>query len=191
MISKALFMLALLLVTRQAFAEPAPIVLCQQHCHQRYPLQLSPQDWSRVRALFQPEPDNAGDERRCIGRALVIFEQAVVKSAEEQPDGESLNQLYSEKDLERNAGSFIARLQDLRLIRLHVLRRTEHRNGYSSAYSVSLQQRDNGEIFALDTSATDLGKAPLITPMSEWKQDPGDSIWYRISNIFSSQRNDN
>lgn len=175
----------LLLWSSSSLAGPA-IILCQHHCHDRPILNISDPVWHTIAALFSPRPDNASAERRAITHALVLFDGALAQ-AYEQDDDDWLEQNFSEKDQERNAASFIAQLMDDGLVQQHVLRRTEHREGYSSAYAVALQERSSGDIYVLDSSVTDFGKPPQVQPLAQWRQDPKIRAWHNLLNRFTSE----
>src|SRR6185369_1834629 len=61
---------------------PQAFLVCHEHgCTERTKVTLSDQQWQQVRAVFQPKPRDAADERARIAQAVGLLERLVAPQA--------------------------------------------------------------------------------------------------------------
>lgn len=149
-------------------------------------ISLDDAEWARVRALFEPAPENAGAEREAISRAVGLLESIVGPKTGTAGDraGTFGNSAYPGQldcnDEATNTTSYLRMMVADGLVRFHGVQDTATRGRFlifgrhSSAVMV---EQASGRKFAVDSWFYDNGKPAVVLPLEDWRTGwkPADS----------------
>jgi hypothetical protein len=157
---------------------PTGFIVCHGcGCAYETRIALTPEEWRRVRALFQPPPSDPADERGKVATAVALLERAV---------GERTGTSAHQRRQTFNAGDatqvdcideaidtsiYLALLERDGLLRHHVVGEILHRAnglGLDAHNTAVLVAQETAERFAVDPDLVDAGVPPPILPVSAW-----------------------
>lgn len=147
---------------------------------------LTPEEWQRVRALFQPMPADAVAERETLRHAIGLLESLVgprTGTAQDKAgtfgNGAWPGQLDC-NDETANTTTYLRLMQADGLLRFHRILDTITRGGFlifGRHSAAVIQELASGEKYAVDTWFYDNGQPAVILPLTLWARGwkPGDS----------------
>jgi hypothetical protein len=158
-----------------SYAAPTLTLCIDGHCKTSKAIIINNDDWHNISEVFTRSAHSAQQERKFIAQALALIEQASLNTLAAKTvrnlSAENLHARMNNRDQALNYKSYIALLLDQQLLHYHLLRKTQQRASWFglTEYATIIQERANGELYALDAYNTDFSKAPLITPLKTWK----------------------
>ncbi len=166
---------------RVAPETPAPdgLVYCTGHgCAERHDLALTPSDWQKIAAHFDPLPRTPAEERRRLAAAAATFETIAGQYTNSSEDlagtfagfgrsgqldciDEAVNMTQLARLLTAE-GLLHHHTPDLPVQRGNLLDGWPH-------YAASLKERSSGRSFVLDGWYRDNGEQALVLPLEIWR----------------------
>jgi len=160
---------------------PSTFSVCFDYgCESLANVSLNDEEWSQIRALFQPLPANAMQERQKIRQAIALFEKfAGKKTATEQDLGGTF--VISENgshqmdciDESTNTSSYLRILQTQKLMRFHRVQDRETRGYFIFGWphtTAVIAEAATGQMWVIDSWFHKNAQAPEIMPLEQWKQ---------------------
>ena len=147
---------------------------------------LNAVEWAQVRAVFEPLPQSAEDERACIAAAIGVLEGIVgIKTATATDRGGTFgNAAYPGQmdcnDEAANSTTYMKLMAQDGLIRFHALTDTRTRGFFFNGWphtTAAIRDKRSGALYAVDSWFYDNGAPAVILPLSTWKTGwkPDDS----------------
>jgi len=139
---------------------------------------LAADDWQQVRAVFEPMPGNAEDERKCIANAIGVMETLVGEKTGTSTDrgGTFGNSAYPGQmdcnDEAINSTTYMKLLQQDGLIHFHEILDTKRRGFFFNGWphsAAAIKEIPGGQSFAVDSWFYDNGVPAEILPLELWK----------------------
>lgn len=139
---------------------------------------LTEDDWQQVRAVFDPMPDNAEDERKCIAKAIGVMETLVGEKTGTSTDrgGTFGNSAYPGQmdcnDEAINSTTYMKLMQQDGLIHFHEILDTKRRGFFFNGWphsTAAIKEIAGGQSFAVDSWFYDNGVPAEILPLELWK----------------------
>jgi hypothetical protein len=148
---------------------------------------LTPSEWARVRALFDPLPPDASSERETIRRAIGLLESIVGPKTGTAGDkaGTFGNSAFPGQldcnDEATNSTNYMRLMRDDGLIRFHEILDTKTRGGFlifGRHSTAVIAETGSMQRFAVDSWFYDNGQPPTILPLDTWQAGwkPGNSV---------------
>jgi hypothetical protein len=147
-------------------------------CQTVQSVSLDEDEWREVRDLFDPEPENADEERHQIGYAIALLERIVgLKTGTDGDRGGTFgNSDYPGQldcnDEAANTTTYMRLMAKDGLLHFHEVVDTKTRgfffNGWPHTTAV-IQEIDSGNKFAVDSWFYDNGELPVILPLQVWQ----------------------
>jgi len=167
-------------------ATPTAFRVCHgSGCRIETPVALDDRAWSRVRAMFEPAPETAIEERRQIAGAIGLMEQLVAKPAGTAMDvGRNLAVADQSTQLDCvdeavNSSTYLHLIAADGLLRFHAVDPPAHRGGVILAHNTAvLRELATGQRYAVDSWFYDNGAPAVVLPLQTWLDgwEPGDGI---------------
>ena len=147
-------------------------------CRKRSRLVYSESEWHSLRALFQPAPTSAAEERERLLVAIAAMETIIGEKNGTSGDNQ-MNQRQGSKSpqldcIAEAANTTVALLllkQD-GLIRYHRVSYPQHRGFARLRFphnTAAVFELESGQHFAIDSWFFANGKPPICVPVAEWK----------------------
>lgn len=147
---------------------------------------LSLEEWSRVRELFDPLPESAGQERSVIPKAIGLLESIVGPKTGTAGDraGTFGNSAYPGQldcnDEATNSSSYLRMMQADGLLKFHEVLDTTTRGGFlifGRHSTAVIGERATGKRYAVDSWFYDNGAPAVVIPLEVWQGGwrPADS----------------
>ena len=168
---------------------PAAFSVCHSHsCQKVTNTGLTTEEWRQVRQIFIPSAKSAEAERRQIGEAIAYLERTVGRKIGTDKDrarnfswhfGSGGSQLDC-IDESTNSTTYMTLMANDGLLQWHRVSETETRGfvlfGWPHTTAV-IQEKRNGNQWAVDSWFYDNGQEPAILPLSVWADgwEPEDS----------------
>jgi hypothetical protein len=155
-------------------------------CTQSDILQLTPPEWDNVLRIFNPQAENAEQERSQIADAIGMLEDMIGTKIGTAADraGTFGNSDYQHQqdcnDEAINSTTYMRLMQQAGLMRFHSILDTRTRKFFFTGWPHStavIRENDSQAEFAVDSWFYDNGHAATIVPMALWKEGyiPEDS----------------
>jgi hypothetical protein len=165
--------------------KPTAFRVCHgSNCRIETPVSLSAEDWSRVRAQFQPPPATAAEERRRIAGAIGLMEQLAAPQAGTARDvGRNLAVSDQSTQLDCvdeavNSSTYLHLIEAEGLLKFHTIEMPAHRGGVILAHNTAVvRENATGQRYAVDSWFYDNGAPAVVLPLQTWLNgwEPGDS----------------
>jgi hypothetical protein len=158
--------------------QPEHFEFCQGGgCRSVQTVSLDQSKWRAVRKLFEPEAENAVQERHQLGEAIALLEIIVgpMTGTDSDRGGTFGNSDYPGQmdcnDEATNTTTYMRMIAREGLLRFHQVADTKTRgfffNGWPHTTAV-IQEIDSGHRFAVDSWFYDNGEPPVILPLQIW-----------------------
>lgn len=158
---------------------PASFKICYSHdCQDLAEVQLSPDQWERVRAVFSTKPADAATEREYISRAIGVLETMVGPLTGTDKDiGGSFPGMLLENQMDCideavNTLTYLAIMKQDQLISYHDINLPASRgfflNGWPHIAAV-LVDKHTKEKFVVDSWFLDNGQQAFVLSYKKWK----------------------
>lgn len=160
--------------------EPTPQLFesCYNYnCAERARIRLAAAQWGEVRALFEPAPADAADERRRIAQAVALLERMVGEQAATFGDVGGTFQGFGRPgqldcvDETFNTTTYLVMLQRDGLLTWHTLRGPALRGYFILGWphtTATIVETATEAAFAVDSWFHDNGVPPAIVPLKLW-----------------------
>lgn len=141
---------------------------------------VDPEEWSGIRALFEPAPATPRDERAAVADAVARLEQI---AGEQHPTcwdlgRNTVNEQHAEgrldcKDESINTTVYLLLLQQEGLLRHHDVMTRLVRRPYVFRvhYTAQLRERPSGQRYVVDSWFRDNGEPPYVQLAEAWERD--------------------
>lgn len=139
---------------------------------------LSDDEWQQVRDLFEPEPENAEQEKERIRQAIGLLERIVGAKTGTATDrgGTFGNSAYPGQldcnDEATNSTTYMKLMSAEGLLRFHRIEDTKTRGGFlffGWHSTAAISDKASGKLFAVDSWFFDNGVPPVILPLEAWQ----------------------
>lgn len=139
---------------------------------------LTNDEWARVSAEFEPEPQDAEDERSRIASAIGLLEQIIGDKVGTYNDFAGTFGAFSTpgqmdcNDEASNSTTYIKLMMQAGLIKHHELRDTKVRNFFLNGWphtTAAIEDKSTGALYAVDSWFFDNGVPAVIVPLELWK----------------------
>ena len=162
---------------------PPPTVerftVCHDYgCASRTVVSLDPEEWQEVRAVFEPAPEDAVEERKRIAKAVARLEVMAGKRAGTLNEkGGTLNSisLAGQQDCVDeavNTTTYMVLMEQDGLIKRHKAQSVAWRGalfGKTLPHVTPVTAEiASGDLWAVDSSFFDNGEEPVLMPLKEW-----------------------
>ncbi len=158
---------------------PADFTICYGYgCRQSARVQLSADQWERVRAVFVPRPADAAGERACIALAIGEMESIVGPLTGTDADiGGSFEAVFHKNQMDcedeaANTCMYLIMMQDDGLITYHDIYKPAMRGfmvrGWPHVAAV-IKDKQRGGRFVVDSWFEDNGHPAHVVPYKQWK----------------------
>jgi len=147
-------------------------------CASRTVVQLHAEEWQEIRAVFEPPPADAAEERKRIAAAIAKLEVMAGKRAGTLGDkGGTLNAIAKPGqqdcvDEAVNGTTYMVLMETDGLIKLHKAQSVAWRGSLFGKVLPHVTpvtaEIASGDLWAVDTSFYDNGEEPVIMPLKEW-----------------------
>lgn len=170
---------------RYARANPTPAAFTECHgfgCTEVSAVSLSPQQWRRVAAVFHPRAANARAERRQIARAVALMQRLVGAQT-----GTGVHQWTHQNlmikpnfgdttqldciDESVNTWTYMTMMERDHFFRFHRVAKLAYAGlptDTNPRNTAVVQDKANGEYFAIDPSLVDFAVPPPVIPLKVW-----------------------
>ncbi|HSH73950.1 MAG TPA: hypothetical protein VK974_12910 [Methylophilaceae bacterium] len=188
----AMMALSLLLSSNMAFADWVSMdrVLKQQPvltgfsmcrsggCAEVLHVVISDEEWQQVRAVFDPVPENAAEERASISKAIGVMESIVGPKTGTSTDraGTFGNSDYPGQmdcnDEAINSTNYMKLMQQDSLLHFHHILQPKKRGYFFNGWphsTAAIGEIEGGQSFAVDSWFHDNGQPAEILPLDLWK----------------------
>lgn len=169
--------------------KPGSFSVCYNHgCSKAANTGLDPEEWARVRRIFEPPPASPQEERKRLARAIALMEDLVGARVRTDGDrGGNLKGVFAPSpqqdciDESTNSTTYLRLMEDAGLLRWHGVERMRTRGfiifGFPHNTAVVRDLRTDNE-YAVDSWFFDNGVAPVILPLEVWSDGwhPGDPV---------------
>lgn len=156
-------------------------------CAEVLRVQLSEEEWSQVRELFNPRAESAEQERTIIAKAIGLLEIFVGTKTGTSGDraGTFGNSAYPGQldcnDEATNSTNYLRMLRSDGLLQFHDVLDTSTRGGFlffGRHSTAVLGERAGGKKFAVDSWFYDNGQPAVVLPLDVWSAGwkPGNSV---------------
>jgi hypothetical protein len=172
---KHIILFSLLIFTQNCFAGSALKICIDGNCKTSVHTIIPNDKWTSISEIFIEPAQTAHKERELISKALAIIEKTSLSVLADRSvkdfSAEDLHDRMNNRDQTLNYKAYITLFLNHNFIRHHFLRKTEHRSSWvgMNEYSIVIQDRSNGELYALDASKTDYSEKPDIVHLKSWK----------------------
>lgn len=158
---------------------PASFKICYSHgCEDLAEVQLSPDQWERVRAIFSAKSADAATERENISHAIGMLESMVGPLTETEKDiGGSFHGILRANQMDCvdeavNTLTYLTMMEQDRLISYHDINLPASRgfflNGWPHVAPV-LVNKQTKEKYVVDSWFLDNGQPAVVLPYKKWK----------------------
>lgn len=147
-------------------------------CANRTVVSLDREEWQEVRAVFEPAPADAAEERQRIAKAVARLEVMAGKRAGTLKDkGGTLNSiaLAGQQDCVDeavNTTTYMVLMEQDGLVKLHKAQSVAWRGalfGKTLPHVTPVTAEvASGDLWAVDSSFFDNGEEPVLMPLKEW-----------------------
>jgi hypothetical protein len=159
--------------------KPTSYSVCHGNgCRLSTPIILTTQEWDKVRAVFEPPPRDAAEERARIAKAVGVLETlsgiragTFDDTAGTFPGGGSASQMDC-VDEAVNTTTALAMMIGDGLVTRHDLRGPDSRGHFVSGWphvTAVIVDKDTGQAFAVDSWFFDNGRPATVVPLDVWK----------------------
>ena len=159
-------------------------VCAEQGCDSLSTLNFGEQEWGQIKALFQPAPTAAEQERKQIARAVALMETLVGSkngTLNDRSRNSGLFSGYPQLDCvaeSANTTVTLMLLQQQGVLQYHQVIYPYHRGFFSfqaAHYSAAIEEINTQRRYAVDSWFFANGELPVIVPAQDWKEgyDPG------------------
>jgi hypothetical protein len=168
-------------LARYGIKDPKPNSYSVCHgngCRLSTPIILTTQEWDKVRAVFEPPPRDAADERARIAKAVGVLETlsgiragTFDDMAGTFPGGGSASQMDC-VDETVNTTTALAMMIGDGLVTRHELRGPDSRGYFVAGWphtTAVIVEKDTGTAFAVDSWFFDNGHPATVVPLEVWK----------------------
>jgi hypothetical protein len=158
---------------------PSNFRICYSHgCDKSAQVQLSAEQWERVRAVFAQRPSNAAEEREYLARAIGVLESIVGPLTGTDVDiGGSFQGMFRNYQMDCDDESvntlmYLTMMENDGLITYHDIYRPTSRGfvimGWPHTTTV-LRDKQTRKKFAIDSWFGDNGQPAYVVPLKKWK----------------------
>ncbi len=139
---------------------------------------ISPDEWQKVIAAFDPMPSNAEEERAAIGSAIGVMEIIVGDKTDTGTDrgGTFGNSAYPGQldcnDEATNTTNYMRLMQQNGLLHFHDIISTQIRGFFFHGWphsTAAIQDQATKENYAVDSWFYDNGMPAVVVPLKQWK----------------------
>jgi hypothetical protein len=159
--------------------KPQAFFVCHEHgCTERSQVTLSEAQWQQVRAMFQPKPRDAADERARIADAVGLLERLVAPQAGTASDvggtfeGVGRRGQLDCEDEAANTTQYLVMMKNDGLLAYHTPVGRSWRgffiNGWPHTTAVVNEAGNNAQ-WAIDSWFEDNGVPAHVVPLAQWK----------------------
>jgi hypothetical protein len=166
------------------YAQAEPTLASFRECHgfacsSSSRVSLTPQEWSKVVAVFRPQARDAKAERRRISQAVATMQLLVgakTGTAVHQwthKDREILPNMSDPTQLDCideavNTWTYMTMMERGRLFRFHEVAKLSNSGGLTDPRNTAVVKEKNGEYYAIDPALVDAGVPPPVIPLVSW-----------------------
>ncbi len=159
--------------------EPTSFKVCRGFgCRTVTGAAFTPEEWGGVRALFEPGPDNAAQERSTVRQAVSLWENLLgpkIGTDDDQPENTGTGRGTTQLDCVAeavNTSVFLLMLENDGLLKYHRVVRTEKRGlGIISPHNTAvLEETGSGRQWAVDSWFHANGVPPEVVDLDLWRQ---------------------
>ena len=160
--------------------------VCFGHtCRYHTELTLTENEWSKVRAIFNPPAQSAEEEHEQTRAAIALLETMIgEKTGTSNDEGENFTGMGEDGQMDcvdeaTNSSSYLTMMQTDNLLKWHTVDYRVSR-GISSFqaphFTAVVREKETGKYFAVDSWFLDNGEPPFVVPLQVWKKGwrPGD-----------------
>jgi len=162
----------------EANPTPAKFSVCHGNsCRLRSPISLSAAEWAQVRAVFDPAPVDAREERQRIARATGLLEILVGRQAGTLDDAPGMGVHWNPDgqldciDEATNSTEYLRMMAADGLIRFHEIGLPANRfviTAWGPSNTATINERATGKVFAVDSYFRANGQPSDILPLDVW-----------------------
>jgi len=160
-----------------AHPRPTRFTICHGHTCRLYArVSLTDRQWQQVRDLFHPPPDDAGEERERIRRAVALLERLVgAQTGTDRDRGENFAGLGLPGQMDcideaTNTTVYLRLLERDGLLRRHrLVHRATRFTGLQPHSTAVIEEQDSGRRYVVDSWFLDNGKPPFVVPLAQWR----------------------
>ena len=162
----------------EADPTPAKFSVCHGNsCRLRTEVSLSAAEWAQVRALFDPQPVDAGAERHQIARATALLEVFTGRQADTLEDAPGMGVHWNPDgqldciDEATNSTAYLRMMAADGLIRFHDIGLPANRfviTAWGPSNSATIKERATGKVYAVDSYFRANGEPADILPLDVW-----------------------
>jgi hypothetical protein len=177
-VALAPFLLCTLTVSVNLLHAAEQLDICYDFgCKHKKSVELSTPAIKKLSHLFDPQPNNASDERRRIQQAIALLEEIVGEIAGTSQDiggNYDPNREYPRQmdciDESTNTTRYLKLLDQLNLLKWHRPKMRVYRSRFfiDGHWTAVIEERHNQKPFAVDSWYGDNGQPPEIQPLSDW-----------------------
>ena len=167
----------LLLPFNQLNASPQIDICYDFGCKRQKTVEFGAPAVEALQRLFNPEPDNAKDERTRIRQAIALLEHIVGEAAGTSQDiggNYDPNRDYPKQmdciDESTNTTHYLKLLDQLSLLKWHQPKPRKYRSRFliDGHWTAVIEETRNQQQYAVDSWYRDNGEAPEIQPLADW-----------------------
>ena len=162
----------------EADPTPAKFSVCHGNsCRLRTEVSLSAAEWAQVRALFDPQPVDAGAERHQIARATALLEVFTGRQANTLEDAPGMGVHWNPDgqldciDEATNSTAYLRMMAADSLIHFHDIGLPANRfviTAWGPSNTATIKERATGKVYAVDSYFRANGEPADILPIDVW-----------------------
>jgi len=162
------------------YPSPARFSICYGHtCRYTVDVGLSRVEWLSVKELFTSSVNTPAHEREQIRNAISLLETLVGEKTNTSGDkggnfdGLGLQGQMDCIDESTNTTVYLTMLQNDDLLKWHRVSKRTSRGVFSLQaphFTAVIREKDNNDVYAVDSWFLDNGRPPFIVPIKSWAQ---------------------
>lgn len=157
---------------------PAKFNVCYGNsCRLHGQVSLSDAEWAQVRALFDPQPENALEERRRISRATGLLETFTGRQTGTSDDAPGMGVHWNPDsqldciDEATNSTAYLRMMAADGLIRFHDVGLPANRfvvSAWGPSNTATIKERATGNVYAVESYFRSNGEPSYVLPLDIW-----------------------
>ena len=167
---------------------PDRFTICHGYdCTYRSEVKLVPEDWERVRALFEPPSASAAEERQVIAASVALMERIVGARVGTKSDVGGIAFIAAGNasqldciDESVNTTVYLLLMREDGLLRWHDVAPPASRGVFLDGrwyhQSAVIRERDSEQEYAVDSWVNDNGAVPVLTELGVWQTTYGGAV---------------
>ena len=162
--------------------DPSRILVCHAYgCEERQEVSLTFEEWGNIVATFTPPPETAAAERARVAAAIGIMERLIGPKTGTAGDqaGSAVFTFDARGQMDcldesTNTTRYLRLFAARGLLRFHAVGAIAYRgrliDGVGPHNAATLQERGNGETFAVDSWFHANGQPAEVVPLGDWRR---------------------